>query len=544
MPYIRRLVLFFVIAIYLSGCGGCSDDIAGETCDVEAADDCEHDELELVCADDGEGETLCLHPTGAYCDADEDPDFCLPDVACEVVDEEEDEARCLAGEGGECVPDEDHCSGDLVCAELESGQYECHQEVVVQGVVFDAETLDAIEGAHILAFDGERRALSDVAESDADGHYQLSLPAVRDEEGEPVQQFFTLRGSAQDYQTFPGGIREAQPIDASSIEDVDDQWVIDTTQTDIALIELAESDRGHPHISGTVDIDGGLGGVLVVAEPEGVDFEAEEQAVGISAVSGLDGSFTIFNVPPDDYEVRGYIADTQIEPEAVQIDDDNVEDVVLTLSEEGIQDVSGNIQIVRTEGETSILLLAASTFDETTVRGEAIAGLRAPKTGPGDISGEWTIEGVPAGNYVIMAAYEIDGLVRSPDEGIAGTDIVQIEVPQGDGEMDTGDSFKVTSALETFGPGADGPEGLSERPTLRWGNIANGDYYDVVVFDAFGDIVFEETGIQQQGGQTEYTAEYDGPFDEGMYYQFRATAHRMGSPVTSTEFLLGVFYAE
>ncbi len=422
--------------------------------------------------------------------------------------------------------------------------YQCQPQLLVQGFVFDAETEEAIEGAHVIAFDGERRALSDVSVTDEDGEYEMTIPAVRDEEGEPIQQFFTLRASAQDYQTFPEGLRQAQPIDASEHDEDDGRLIIDTAQTDIALIELPQDERGYPHISGTVDVDGGLGGVLVVAEPDGVDPSEVEENIGISAASGLDGSFTIFNVPPDDYVVRGHIADYQLDPEPVAVDDENIDDVILTEAEDDPADVTGQIQIVRGEGQTSVLLMVASTYDEVTRHGEAPAGLRAPRTGPGDIDGSWTIEGVPAGDYVAVAGYEADGFARFLDEGVAGTELVYFTVDEGDEEIDLGDSFKVVEALETFGPGADGPEGVADKPTLSWGPISNGDHYDVIVFDALGNVTFEEEQIPHEGGKREYEIEYDGEFDEGMYYQFRATAHRMGSQQTTTEMLLGVFYAE
>ena len=473
-----RLSFFSFLFVLVSGCSGCSSVAGpGETCDIELDEPCE-EEMNLVCMAAEDGEDRCLHPAGEICHAEDDA--CAPESECVEVDE--DEWRCLITEGGSCHPDEDWCADGLRCEEMEDGGHQCHQEVVVQGVVFDAETLAAIEGAHVIGFDDERRALSDVAVTDAEGEYQMTVPAVRDEDGVPIQQFFTLRASAQDYQTFPGGIRQAQPIDISQAGELDDQWVIDTTQTDIALLELPEGQRGYPHISGTVDIDDGLGGVLVVAEPQGVDPEESEEPVGFSAVSGVDGSFTIFNVPPDSYDVRGYLGGVQIVPEEVTMSDQNVEDVILTESSEGLRDVSGTIQIVRTSGETSVLLISAATFDEMTVRGEAPAGLRAPETGPGNISndGEWTIEGVPAGKYVVMAAYEMDGLVRSPDEGIAGTDIIHIEVPEGSGEFDVGDSFKVTLALQTYEPGAEGPEAVTDAPVLAWhGDITNADHYDV-----------------------------------------------------------------
>jgi hypothetical protein len=542
MRWIKLLFFAALLLPFASGCAGCGAVAgAGEECDRQLEEACEDDGHPLVCMADSDGEDRCLNPAGATCDPDADPQTCAPGASCE---ERDDSHYCLLEESAQCDPEEDFCTDGMVCAETEEGDHRCHAPILVQGVVFDAETLELIEGAHVIAFDEEQSALSDVAVTDENGEYQLNIPATRDEEGTPVQQFFTLRASAQDYQTFPSGLRHAQPIDASRGEQVDGPYIIDTSQTDVALIELPAGDRGHPAIHGRVDIGGGLGGVLVVAEPAGEDPEDHDEPTGISAVSALDGSFTIFNVPADDYDVRGFIADYQIDPEAVTVDDEDVEDVILRRSEDGIRDVTGNLQIVRTSGQTSVILMVASTFDEVTVRGEVPAGLRAPRTGEPDVSGAWTIEGVPAGRYVVMAGFENDDLVRSPDEGIAGTDIVHIEVPSGDGEFNAGDSFKVTEALETFAPGRDAPEGLNERPTLQWGPISNADHYDVVVFDAFGNIVFEETEIPHTGGTSVYELEYTGPFDEGMYYQFRTVAWRGDSPNSTTEVLRGVFFHE
>lgn len=541
----RRLVILSIctfVVSFASGCAGCGEVAgAGETCDAELDEPCENDERELVCVEDDDGTDRCLHPAGAVCE--EYVDNCIPDAECAT---DEEPPRCLVTQGGECDPDDDHCAEGLICEEMADGDdHQCHPRIAVRGQVFDAETEEAIEGAHVIAFDEEQSALSDVAVTDEDGHYELTLPAERADDGEPVRQFFTLRASAHNYQTFPGGIRQAQPIDASAVEEDDDTWVIDTAQTDIALLELPADDRGYASITGAVDIDGGLGSVLVVAEPEGVDFEEHGEPAGFSAVSGLDGSFTIFNVPPGDYELRGYLADYQIEPEAVSVDDADVDGVVLTAADEGPTDLSGQVQIVRTEGETSVVLMVASTFDEVMVRGEVPSGLRAPRTGEPNVSGGWTIEGVPAGQYVVLAGFENDDLVRSPDEGMAGTELVYIDVEAGTEEMTVDQSFKVTEALETVHPGSDAPEGLSDPPTLTWGRISHGKSYDLVVYNAYGDIVMEETGLDQPSGQNDLEVDYDGDFEPGMYYQFRGSAFDdHGHHLSSTEFLRGVFFRD
>ena len=558
MKWFKQACVLALFAFSMSGCSGCSSDVAGagESCDASLSEACEDHAHELACLEDADGTERCLHPTGTQCKSDEE--LCLDGATC--VDVEDDEARCLLDEASACDMDDDLCGPGLVCEAVESEEevgHQCYAPVVVEGYVFDAESSEPVEGAQVIAFDEERSALSDVAVTDEFGEYALRIPAVRDEEGEVIQQMFTLRASAQDYQTFPGGLRQAQPIDASRAERVEDHgeegeegeegegaYVVDTAQTDIALIELPSDEQGFASLSGHVDIEGGLGGVLVVAEPEDVEFEAESAATGISAVTGLDGSFTIFNVPPGEYDLRGYIADYQIDSHAVEVDEESLENLVLVRSEEGLRDVSGQIQIVRTSGMTSVILMVASTFDATMIRGEVPAGLRAPRSGAPDVDGTWTIEGVPAGQYVVLAAFENDDLVRSPDEGIAGTDLVYLDVPAGDGDFDAGDSFKVTEALETVHPGADGPEGVSEAPTLRWGRISNADEYNVVVYDAFGNLTFEELGVEHEGGIDVYEVDYTGEFEAGMYYQFRVVSHRGDSENSSTEPLRGVFYRE
>lgn len=551
MKWLRGIAVLVAVSIGVAGCGGCGDVAGpGEVCDAELDEACEDDGLQLVCKADEDGDNRCLHPTGGVCDEEAELNLCPPETTCQSV--EEDGSRCLIDESARCDPADDLCGQGLRCEAVDTAdeeEYRCYEPVVLQGVVFDAETEEAIENAHVIAFDEERSALSDVAITDEFGEYDMELPTVRSPEGEPVEQLVTLRASAHNYQTFPGGIREAQPIDAGAGDYVDDRWIIDTAQTDVALIELPEPQRGHAAIHGSVDIEGGLGGVLVVAEPEGVDFEDHEEPAAYSGVSGLDGSFTIFNVEPGDYDVRGYLADYQIESEAIAIDDQDVEEVVLSRASQEPVDVTGNIQIVTTSGETSVLLMVASTFDAFTVRGEVPAGLRAPKTGAPDIDGAWTIEGVPAGQYVVMAGFENDDLVRDPDEGIAGTDIVYIEVPEEGEEFNVEQSFKVTEAVETLGPGVESPEGLGERPMLEWGGISNADWYDITVFNAFGDIVFEEEEFPHSGGGgAEFELEYDGDFQPGMYYQFRVISYREAgndvTPNSSTEFLRGVFYRE
>jgi hypothetical protein len=83
---------------------------------------------------------------------------------------------------------------------------------------------------------------------------------------------------------------------------------------------------------------------------------------------------------------------------------------------------------------------------------------------------------------------------------------------------------------------------------LSWVDDSSEDGYLLVVFDALGEIVWEQE-IASAGGSTSVEVPYDGPaLQPGMYYQFRATSFR-DQPggerlfISRTEDLRGVFFS-
>src|SRR5439155_1171747 len=103
-----------------------------------------------------------------------------------------------------------------------------------------------------------------------------------------------------------------------------------------------------------------------------------------------------------------------------------------------------------------------------------------------NVSGAFTIDNVPEGTYKVLAAFENDGLVRDPDPNIAGTQIVTVKMPSPGMDVALGSSFKITEALQVFGPGAGDPEAVLTAPTLRWADDSSEDFYTVVVYNAYG----------------------------------------------------------
>ncbi len=441
-----------------------------------------------------------------------------------------DDATGAGGGATTCSPTErTGCPDGTTCEEVDGGKPACFAPVVVQGRVFDLASDAGIEGALVVARDENGAALSTVSASAEDGTYSLPVPAKRDASGKPVSRQLTLRADAAGYQGFPKPPRVALPLDLA--EAVPDEGAGGAAGTgyalvnpicDIGLVALADT-AGLGSVSGKVVADL-PGGTLVLAG-------------GSTGVADLEGEFTIFNVPAGSQAVSGYKQGYNLSTaEASVVAGKDASGVVLEQVSLATATVSGSVQIVNGMGgsETSVILVLESTFDETLARGEAPPGLRAYP-----VSGAFSIDGAPDGLYVVLAAFENDGLVRDPDTSIGGTQIQHITVAGGNV---AGGSFKVTGALAVESPGANDIEIVSGTPTFTWEDDSSEDEYRVQVFDALGNQTWETTGNFDPGGGAPASVAYGGPaLESGMIYQFRATSIKNGTPISSTEDLKGVF---
>ena len=440
---------------------------------------------------------------------------------------------CKEKENG-CDPvAEDSCDDGLVCEEVEGGEPACFPPVALEGRVFDLETDDSIGAARVSALDPNGSPASSVAVSDPDGTYQLSIPATRDEEGEPVRADVTLRADASGYVSFPSGVRTALPIDLSAASASDDGWTIALPSTDLGLIEQPDG-TGTASVRGTVELTQDGAGVLVVVEQGGE---------GTTAIADIDGSYVVFNLESGSADVTAYARGASYEHEVAELDDGTATEVDLARTGDATGTVSGNVQIVNAPGGsmTSVILVIESTFDDALARGEMPPGLRAPSP-PADpnVSGDYSIAGVPAGQYVLLASFENDGLVRDPDTSIGGTQIQHIDVTSG--ESVSAEGFKVTEALGLTSPGSNAPEMVTAAPLLRWEDDSSEDAYEVEVFDALGELVWSEEIDGVSGDEPSLL--YGGPLESGMYYQFRVTSIKDGVPISRTEDLRGVFWMD
>ena len=429
------------------------------------------------------------------------------------------------------------CDTGLVCEEVAGGEPACFAPVVARGDVFDLGDDAPVAGARIVALDLNGTPVSSVAISDAEGRYELALPSPRDADGAPAIPQITLRADAPGYQTFPGGLRQALPVDVSTPTVAEDgSYVVESTLTRIGLIGLPEETVGS--ISGTVELPPETVGVLVVAE--------DANGRGTSGIADRDGRYAIFNLADGAYTVTAYARGSNYEPAEVTVAGADVA-ADLALGDAPPSTVSGRVEIVDPGAgvATSVVLVVESTFNEALVRGESPPGLRAPDPGLApDVTGDFAITGVPAGRYVVLAAFENDDLVRDPDTCIAGTGIVRQAVGA-DETVEIAESFKVTGALAVVAPGAVAPEEVTGTPTLSWNDDASEDEYRIVVLDSFGQPAWETTQSGSVGSDPSLA--YAGAtLVPGMYYQFRVTSVRQNGPtqqceISQTEDLEGVF---
>jgi hypothetical protein len=418
----------------------------------------------------------------------------------------------------------------LVCEEVPGSTPACFAPVHVKGMVFDLASRSPIAGARVVARDANNAADSDVAVTDAAGNYDLRVPTPRSADGTPLVNSVTLRADAAGYVTFPLAPRVAIPIALEQASGT--PLTVATTSTDIGLLALPNA-AALGTVSGRVLGDNPRG-TLVIAGG------TSASGGGVTGVASGDGNYTVFNVPAGSVTVRGLKVGLELESRTADVQPGaTTSGIDLTSLGAASAVVSGKIETVNpgAGNDTSVILAAAETFNEHAARGEAPPGLRVA-----GIDGAFSIAGVPSGDYVVLAAFENDFLVRDPDTSIGGTDIVRITV--GGSSLAIDESFKVTGALDVAAP--DREQRVTGTPVLAFADDSGEDHYELHVFDAFGNQVWENLAVPGASGNENVEVPYAGPpLTRGMIYQFRATSIKNGgTPIARTEDLRGVFLYE
>lgn len=439
--------------------------------------------------------------------------------------------------GDRCVGDDpDECDAGLVCEPLADGDARvCSEPLVIMGSLRDALDGEPVAEALVFILDETGTPVAQ-AVTDSTGDYTATVSVRRAANGALLEDStWTLSASAQGYQPFPYGVRAAVPVTANQAERAAGRVLLDDDNTDVVLLPLRNAD-GLVTVRGTVTAQ--AAGALVVAESESV-------SPAPFGLVGPDGAFTIFNVHEGDVVIRAYRKGINVEPKAIDVDAD-LDAVALTLSEAKLGSVSGSINIVNAPGGSlsSVVLVPQSVFDPVSEKGPVPLGMRVPDPPKSpDVTGSFEFETVSPGNYIALAAFENDGLVRDPDTNIGGTSLQAVEVASSLVEL--GESFKVTAALAVGSPGADGVEEVSGPLAFAWADDSSEDSYHFVLRSALGETVWE-VDVPGVSGSDTVDLDYEGPdLTPGMFYQFQATSMRDTKdgmvPISRTEDLRGVF---
>jgi hypothetical protein len=438
------------------------------------------------------------------------------------------------------------CKSDQFCEQVQNGTSACFAPVLLDGTVSDGTTTPAaaLSDARVVALDPSRAPTSTVGTSAAGGAYELKVRAVRDQMGKPVQALITLRADKQSYQTFPGGIRQALPIDLSTAVMMNGSWVVSGPLTAIQLLPLAGA--GAAFIHGNIAAPPPGSGALIVAEP--APGGAGPQT-GLSGLADKDGNYFIFNLAAGtSYVVTAYAKGTNYVPltTAALVAGDNAVARLERGSGAGATVSGGLIFNNGANTDIQVSLVVESTYVPNLDRGESPPGLTVDGTGSA-----YMFAGVPDGKYVILAPFGLHGDVRDIS-GTGNTAAPQITITGG-AIVGSPPNFKIIPAvdLQTIGGvtvSATPAAVNTATPSFTWRRTSvdsSAGTYRLLVFDAFGNQVWLfDRVVQTQDAET-----YAGTaLVPGMYYQLRILAIKDTMPVptpfmqlSQTQDLAGVF---
>ncbi len=443
------------------------------------------------------------------------------------------------------------CGAGQLCETVQGGSPACFAPVLVRGTVGDLTTLAPLNDARVVALDANRAPLSTVqvtaSNASTAGAYELRLGSVAraDATGKPLTTSITLRADKQGYETFPGGLRTALPIDLSGATLEAGAWVVSGPLTALKLTPIVGG--GAAFVHGRVASPTRGVGTLIVAEP--APGGAGPQT-GFTGVADDAGDYAIFNLAPGtQYVVTAYTRGANYVPvtTAALVTGDNAVSPLALGSGTGAV-LTGGL-IFNNGASTSIqaTLVVQSTYIPNLDRGETPPGL----TVSADATG-YTFSGVPDGKYVVLAPFGLTGDVRGVS-GTGNTVAPQVAI-QGGAVVGPPPSFKIVPAVNLLtiagtSAGATPVTVTTATPTFAWqrGSVdSSAATYRVLVFDSSGN----ELWSQDIPAGTSNSVQYAGStaLQPGLTYQLRILAIKETMPVptsftqlSQTEDVPGVF---
>jgi len=323
---------------------------------------------------------------------------------------------------------------------------------ILTGIITDIQTSTAIPGVRITIYYANSNApVGGSFTTASDGSYGVEL-----QEGT-----YYVKLSKQGYEQVPPKDISPLPINIPRNQTID---------YSVQMFQSSITNAGS--ISGRVMSNGSShSGVFVVAS---------KSVQGFSSVTDGGGNFFIYNVPPDTYSVKGWIAGfTSTDTTVVVIANEVISNLSLKLTAGGTGAVDGQISLnATTNTEVDVALTDPNTR-------ETIPGLSIQT-----INRNYVITSVPPGIYLARATFANDGKVMDPNWIIKnGQPYVSVGV-----DTVTRD-FTVTGAAELIGPtnpssSTQPVEIIDTLPIFSWNAYSSADHYIIEVINASGKVIW------------------------------------------------------
>ena len=392
---------------------------------------------------------------------------------------------------------------------------------VIQIIVKSAEDSSMVSGANVVLYKANTGEAVSRLFSGSDGAAIFNNAAAGN---------YYVKIAAQEFTEIPQGSVSPVPFSVATSQTYNQTYYMNVLQGTFGKID------------GTIITN--LPGFLVVATSSGMNTEYH-------TYSGPDGYFVLFNVPYESYEVdaikSGYQSANQ--PQVTLSSGSSSANVEINVNEITGSTLSGMVTFLAVEnGIVDVSLLDKISYS-------VVNGL----TTVIDANKDYSITGVPAGQYVAWASYENDGYVMDPDWIFKNPGALFVSFA---GDSSKVIDFSVTGAITILSPTNPATEAVpaladSTVPTFSWSAYPQTKEYIIEVRDINGNLIwggFKPSGeiqhaqIPKEWNSVEFN--FDGSallnLQSGNIYQWRiysdddATAG-VQTLLSASEDLMGLF---
>ncbi|WP_289055737.1 carboxypeptidase-like regulatory domain-containing protein [Carboxylicivirga marina] len=321
---------------------------------------------------------------------------------------------------------------------------------IIKGMVTDDATI-ALDGVYIMVFDATtNESVGETLQTDANGVYSITI--------DPGTYY--LRLFKQGYNNIPAAGTPPLNISVAAGEESPNNFKMQASDV---------LDGGW--ITGKVSLNGnGVKGAYVVATLNDM---------GYSAVSDANGNFFIFNVPAATYSLTAYKVDHNADSPSITVTADTSAEGNISLTEGASTSILGTLQFRSTDGkDVNVNLLHPAT-------NEPIPGLVKMSEAM-----NYSMSGIPDGNYLVKASFENDTYVVDPDWIVKNGEPTLTATGE---EVEI--NFTLTDAVKLNSPTNEMSttvpvEETSTTPTFEWASYPSTKDYVIEVSDANGNVIW------------------------------------------------------